>query len=55
MMNFFKKKEKPVTMEHQCPVEGCAHTTTELSSMKKHIEWKHPDLAQEGVSAESNK
>jgi hypothetical protein len=50
-MNFFKRKEKPAVTDHQCPAEGCMYTTTELSDMKKHIEWKHPELAQKGESA----
>ena len=53
-MNFFKKKEKPVVTEHQCPAEGCSYTTTELSDMKKHLEWKHPELAQKGDSVSEN-
>jgi hypothetical protein len=55
MMNFFKKKEKPVVTEHQCPAEGCTYTTTELSDMKKHVEWKHPELSQKGESAVENR
>jgi len=54
-MSFFKKKEKPVVMEHRCPAEGCTHTTAELSSMKKHIEWKHPELAKTGESTAEDK
>ena len=45
-MNFFKKKEKPVATEQQCPAEGCTYTTKELADMKKHLEWKHPELSQ---------
>ena len=50
-MNFFKKKEKPVITEHRCSVEGCTYTTTELANMKKHVEWKHPELSQTDGSA----
>ena len=47
-MSFFKKKEKPVVTVQQCPADGCTYTTTELSDMKKHVEWKHPELAEKG-------
>ncbi|HEY94554.1 MAG TPA: hypothetical protein G4O15_06400 [Dehalococcoidia bacterium] len=50
-MNIFKKKEKPVAIVQECPAEGCTYTTTELSNMKKHIEWKHPELSQKDESA----
>ena len=49
-MNFFKKKEKPVTTVQQCPAEGCNYTTTEVSNMKKHLEWKHPELSQKDAA-----
>jgi hypothetical protein len=51
MMNFFKKKEKPVVTEHQCPAEGCTYTTVEISNMKRHVEWKHPELSRKDESA----
>lgn len=49
-MNIFKKKEKPVVTVNQCPAEGCTYTTTELANMKKHVEWKHPDVSQKEES-----
>lgn len=50
-MSFFKKKEKPVATVQQCPADGCTYSTTEESDMKKHVEWKHPELSHTDKSA----
>jgi hypothetical protein len=43
VMGFFNKKEKPAMTELKCPAEGCSFTCNDQSSMKRHIEWKHPE------------
>jgi len=45
-MGLFKKKEQPVYTELKCPVEGCLMTCNDVDSLKRHTEWKHPELAQ---------
>lgn len=43
-MGLFKKKGKPVATELTCPVEGCYFICPDHISLKRHLEWKHPDL-----------
>jgi hypothetical protein len=43
-MGFFKKKVQPVAVERKCPAEGCVFTVYDEIALKKHIEWKHPEL-----------
>ena len=47
-MGLFKKKERPVITELKCPAEGCNFTSTDAPSMKRHVEWKHPDVGKGG-------
>lgn len=48
-MGLFKKKEqKPITTELKCPVEGYDFTCTDLKTLKRHTDWKHPELKQGG-------
>lgn len=43
---FGKKKErKPVITELKCPAEGCSFTCDDEITLKKHTDWKHPELA----------
>ena len=44
-MGLFKKKAPTVT-ELKCPAEGCSFTTSNPTDLKKHIDWKHPQLTQ---------
>lgn len=43
-MGLFKKKRAPT--ELKCPAEGCSFTTNDPVDLKKHIDWKHPELTQ---------
>ncbi len=44
-MGLFKKKQRPTTTEIKCPVAGCPFTCTDLATLRKHTDWKHPELA----------
>ncbi len=48
-MGLFKKKQKPIITELKCPAEGCSFTSNEPKMLKRHIEWKHPELTQTTV------
>ncbi len=43
-MGLFKKKERIVITDLKCPSEGCNFVCTDKISLKRHIEWKHPEL-----------
>lgn len=43
-MSLFKKKQKTSRTELKCPVEGCSFTSYSPVLLKKHTEWKHPEL-----------
>jgi hypothetical protein len=45
-MGLFKKKQASSVEVLKCPAEGCSFTTTEPTSLEKHVEWKHPELKQ---------
>jgi hypothetical protein len=45
MMGFFNKKQRPVAVEVKCPAEGCGIIFNDKWELKRHIEWKHPELA----------
>jgi len=45
-MGLFKKKQAPAVTEFKCPVEGCSLIASDSITLKKHIDWKHPQLAQ---------
>ena len=45
-MGLFKKKLQPVVTELKCPAEGCSFTSDHAESLKRHVDWKHPELAQ---------
>jgi len=44
-MGLFKKKQPPGVTEIKCPAEGCPFTCNHPDLLKKHLEWKHPELA----------
>jgi hypothetical protein len=44
-MSLFKKKEPPAVIDCRCPVEGCDFTATDQINLKKHIDWKHPEIS----------
>jgi len=44
-MGLFKKKKKQATTELKCPAAGCPFTCSDPVTLKKHTEWKHPELA----------
>jgi hypothetical protein len=46
-MGLFKKKQRPAITEIKCPAEGCPYTFNDPALLKRHIEWKHPELVQE--------
>jgi len=41
----FRKKQRPTTTELKCPVEGCPYTCSDPATLKRHTDWKHPELA----------
>ena len=47
-MAFFKKQKKQPAMatELKCQVEGCSFTTPSPEYLKRHLDWRHPELAQ---------
>jgi hypothetical protein len=45
-MGLFKKKEQTTNIELKCPVKGCPFTCNDHITLKKHTEWKHPELTQ---------
>jgi len=49
-MNLFKKKkQQPVITELKCPAEGCSFTCDDHISLKRHTDWKHPELTRSTV------
>ena len=44
-MGLFKKKQRPTTTEIKCPVEGCYFTCSDHNTLKKHMDWRHQELA----------
>ena len=45
-MGLFKKKKPTILREFECPVAGCPFTCTDPITLKKHTDWKHPELAE---------
>ncbi|MBI2328295.1 MAG: hypothetical protein HYU85_01370 [Chloroflexi bacterium] len=45
-MGLFKKKPPPALTELKCPAEGCSFTGNDPKTLKKHTDWKHPELTQ---------
>ncbi len=46
-MRLFKKKQKPATTELNCPVAGCPFTCSDPVTLKRHTDWKHPELTEQ--------
>jgi len=44
-MRFFKKKQIAAP-ELKCPAVECSFTCNDPKTMKKHTDWKHPELVQ---------
>ncbi|MFC1943317.1 hypothetical protein ACFLWO_01900 [Chloroflexota bacterium] len=44
-MGLFKKKQRPTTTEIECPMPGCSFICNDPVTLKKHTDWKHPELA----------
>jgi hypothetical protein len=45
-MGLFKKKQALTVTELKCPAEGCSFTANDSTTLKKHMDWKHPQLEQ---------
>jgi len=45
-MGLFKKKERPIATELKCPAEGCSFTCNDPESLRRHVDWKHPQLVE---------
>jgi hypothetical protein len=45
-MGLFKKKPKPVVSElkYPCPAEGCPLVYDDPVTLKRHVDWAHPEL-----------
>lgn len=52
-MGLFKKKKQLVITELKCSAEGCSFACDDDVTLKKHVEWKHPQLAQSKVNDKS--
>jgi hypothetical protein len=50
-MGLFKRKEKSIIAELKCPAEGCSFVCKDEHSLKRHMEWKHPEY--KGAKAEA--
>jgi len=48
-MGLFKKKERPAINELKCPAEGCSFICNDHKSLRRHVEWKHPELSKSNV------
>ncbi len=48
-MGLFKKKQQPAITELKCPAEGCTFTCSDHITLKRHTDWKHPELTQTAV------
>jgi len=48
-MGLFKKKQHPTITELRCPAEGCSFTCNDPKLLKRHTDWKHPELTQSTV------
>ena len=44
LMGLFKKKKRLGITELKCPAEGCPFTCSDSITLKKHTNWKHPEL-----------
>ena len=42
---FSKHKKESRLVEMKCPAEGCAFTCDDPVTMKKHTDYKHPELS----------
>ncbi len=45
-MGLFKKAQRPAITELHCPVSDCSFTCDDAVTLKKHTDWKHPQLSQ---------
>jgi hypothetical protein len=47
-MGLFNKKKEKVSnnTELRCPAAGCSFTCSDHVSLKRHLDWKHPEMAQ---------
>jgi len=45
-MDLFKKKKTPAITELKCPAEDCPFTCSDHIALKRHTDWKHPELTQ---------
>ena len=44
-MGLFGKKKQTITLtESKCPAEGCAFICDDAHTLKRHTDYKHPDL-----------
>ena len=46
---FNKKKQHNILTELKCPAEGCTFTCRDHVTLKRHTDWKHPELAKTEV------
>ena len=44
-MGLFKKKQRLAVNELKCPAAGCSFSCDHPELLRKHVGWKHPDLA----------
>ena len=48
-MGLFKNKQQPTITELKCPAEECSFTCNDPKMLKRHTDWKHPELTQTAV------
>ncbi|MFC1920118.1 hypothetical protein ACFLYQ_00155 [Chloroflexota bacterium] len=51
-MGLFKKKENVVITELKCTAEGCSFLCIDNHSLKRHIEWKHPEMTMSSIKTD---
>jgi len=54
-MGLFKKKQPSTIIELKCPAEGCPFTCSDHIMLKRHVDWKHPELAKKADNSISTK
>ncbi len=44
-MGLFGKKKQSKLVELKCPAEGCTFTCDDPVTLKRHTDYKHPDMS----------
>jgi len=44
---FGKKKQPTLLIDKKCPANGCDFTCDDAFTMKRHTDYKHPEMAKQ--------